>query len=140
MKKIQKLILLKIFWRRYLNKYDIVKRIEAFAPLETQEKWDSSGWIVDYTSKNVEKIYFAAVGPRPPRALPSGPAFYGRPFPALASPCAYHSFMGRPVVPDACFRNYRWSNARHKYRMRGMRRNNHACRIRRNRKGCRKME
>ena len=42
-----------------MNKYDIVKRIEAFAPLETQEKWDSSGWIVDCTSKNVEKIMFA---------------------------------------------------------------------------------
>ena len=43
-----------------MNKYDIVKRIEAFAPLETQEKWDSSGWIVDCTfSNDVEKIMFA---------------------------------------------------------------------------------
>ncbi|MBO6087163.1 Nif3-like dinuclear metal center hexameric protein [bacterium] len=30
-----------------MNKYEITKRIENFAPLETQESWDCSGWVVD---------------------------------------------------------------------------------------------
>lgn len=30
-----------------MNKYEIVQKIEDFAPLETQEKWDCSGWGVD---------------------------------------------------------------------------------------------
>ena len=30
-----------------MNKYDIVRKIEEFAPLETQENWDCSGWIVE---------------------------------------------------------------------------------------------
>ena len=30
-----------------MNKYEIVRRIEEFAPLETQEAWDASGWGVD---------------------------------------------------------------------------------------------
>ena len=30
-----------------MNKYDLVKIIENFAPLELQEKWDCSGWIVE---------------------------------------------------------------------------------------------
>ena len=30
-----------------MNKYDIVLKIEKFAPLETQEKWDCSGWGVN---------------------------------------------------------------------------------------------
>lgn len=42
-----------------MNKYDIVRKIEDFAPLETQEKWDASGWIVDKKETNVEKIMFA---------------------------------------------------------------------------------
>lgn len=42
-----------------MNKYEIVKRIEAFAPLETQEEWDSSGWIVDLPEAEVEKVLFA---------------------------------------------------------------------------------
>ena len=58
-----------------MNKYEIVQRIEKFAPLETQEKWDSSGWGVDVEltnpspltplpqgargNKNVNKILFA---------------------------------------------------------------------------------
>lgn len=42
-----------------MNKYDIVRKIEEFAPLETQEKWDSSGWIVDREGKDVNKILFA---------------------------------------------------------------------------------
>jgi len=42
-----------------LNKYEIVKKIEEFAPLDKQEKWDSSGWIVDKNSINVNKVLFA---------------------------------------------------------------------------------
>lgn len=42
-----------------MNKYEIVKRIEDFAPLETQEKWDSSGWIVEKESDEVNKVLFA---------------------------------------------------------------------------------
>lgn len=42
-----------------MNKYEIVKKIEDFAPLETQEKWDASGWIVDLQSDKVDKIMFA---------------------------------------------------------------------------------
>lgn len=42
-----------------MNKYDIVKRIEEFAPLDTQESWDASGWSVDLEEKEVHKILFA---------------------------------------------------------------------------------
>jgi dinuclear metal center YbgI/SA1388 family protein len=42
-----------------LDKYEIVKRIENFAPLETQEKWDASGWIVDKPDSKVNRIMFA---------------------------------------------------------------------------------
>lgn len=42
-----------------MNKYEIVKKIEAFAPLDTQESWDSSGWIVDNENVEVNKILFA---------------------------------------------------------------------------------
>jgi len=53
-----------------LNKYEIVQKIEKFAPLETQEKWDCSGWGVNLrgvntsgvngvNGVNVEKIMFA---------------------------------------------------------------------------------
>jgi dinuclear metal center YbgI/SA1388 family protein len=34
-----------------LNKYEIVRKIEEFAPLMSQEKWDCSGWAVDTNSK-----------------------------------------------------------------------------------------
>ncbi len=30
-----------------MNKYKLVKLIEKFAPIDTQEDWDCSGWIVD---------------------------------------------------------------------------------------------
>ena len=30
-----------------MNKFEIVRKIEEFAPLETQEKWDCSGWGVN---------------------------------------------------------------------------------------------
>ena len=42
-----------------MNKYEIVKKIEEFAPLETQEKWDSSGWLVERARVNVNKVLFA---------------------------------------------------------------------------------
>lgn len=42
-----------------MNKYEIVKRIEEFAPLESQENWDASGWIVDLADSEVDKVMFA---------------------------------------------------------------------------------
>ena len=42
-----------------MNKYEITERIERFAPLETQESWDASGWIIDLPENNVNKIMFA---------------------------------------------------------------------------------
>jgi dinuclear metal center YbgI/SA1388 family protein len=42
-----------------LNKYDLVSKIENFAPLETQESWDASGWIVDLENSEVNKVMFA---------------------------------------------------------------------------------
>ena len=56
-----------------MNKYEIVRKIEEFAPLMSQEKWDCSGWIVNTSfssfvgnsngdgleSQEVKKILFA---------------------------------------------------------------------------------
>lgn len=54
-----------------MNKYDVVRKIEEFAPPETQEKWDCSGWGVDacfprpagemlgVKGQNINKILFA---------------------------------------------------------------------------------
>lgn len=42
-----------------MNKYDVVKKIEQFAPLETQESWDASGWVVDKEGSEINKILFA---------------------------------------------------------------------------------
>lgn len=42
-----------------MNKYEITKRIEDFAPLDTQETWDSSGWIVDLSEAEINKVLFA---------------------------------------------------------------------------------
>lgn len=42
-----------------MNKYEIVQKIEDFAPLETQEKWDCSGWGVDAEQADINKILFA---------------------------------------------------------------------------------
>lgn len=42
-----------------MNKYDLVRKIEEFAPLETQEKWDASGWIINGANKEVNKVLFA---------------------------------------------------------------------------------
>lgn len=59
MKKIASKISQNVFWRKFLNKYEIVQRIEKFAPLETQESWDASGWIVELPNPEVSKIMFA---------------------------------------------------------------------------------
>ena len=37
-----------------MKKREIVRKIEQFAPLETQEKWDCSGWLVE-TEKSRHK-------------------------------------------------------------------------------------
>ena len=42
-----------------MNKYEITNKIEKFAPVETQESWDSSGWIIDNGFSEVTKILFA---------------------------------------------------------------------------------
>lgn len=42
-----------------MNKYEIVRSIEDFAPLETQESWDASGWVVDLPEPEVNKVLFA---------------------------------------------------------------------------------
>jgi dinuclear metal center YbgI/SA1388 family protein len=42
-----------------MDKYEIVKRIETLAPLDSAEKWDCSGWLVETNIKNVNKILLA---------------------------------------------------------------------------------
>lgn len=43
-----------------MNKYKLVKLIEKFAPIDTQEDWDCSGWIVDNEAVlDVNKIMLA---------------------------------------------------------------------------------
>ena len=42
-----------------MDKYEIVNRIEKFAPPETAEKWDCSGWLVETVRKDVSKIMLA---------------------------------------------------------------------------------
>ncbi|MBO7672017.1 Nif3-like dinuclear metal center hexameric protein [bacterium] len=39
-----------------MNKYDLVKKIEAVAPPETADEWDLSGWIIDNPNTDVNKI------------------------------------------------------------------------------------
>ena len=39
-----------------MNKYEITKRIEKFAPPETQDKWDCSGWLVETENQDIQKI------------------------------------------------------------------------------------
>lgn len=39
-----------------MNKYDIVKRIERFAPIDTAEKWDCVGFMVETSKVNVSKV------------------------------------------------------------------------------------
>ena len=42
-----------------MNKFDLVKRIEIFAPPETQEQWDCSGWSVCTDKQQVNKVMLA---------------------------------------------------------------------------------
>lgn len=42
-----------------MNKFDITKKIEEFAPLDLQEKWDCSGWIVCTNKKEINRIMLA---------------------------------------------------------------------------------
>lgn len=39
-----------------MNKYEITKRIEKFAPPELAEKWDCSGWVVETSNTDIQKI------------------------------------------------------------------------------------
>ena len=39
-----------------MNKYEITKRIEKFAQPELAEKWDCSGWIVETSNTDIQKI------------------------------------------------------------------------------------
>ena len=42
-----------------MNKFDLVRRIEDFAPLDTQESWDCSGWAVCTLRRDVNKVMLA---------------------------------------------------------------------------------
>jgi len=42
-----------------LNKYELISKIERIAPLESQESWDCSGWIVDCDNPQVNKVMLA---------------------------------------------------------------------------------
>ena len=42
-----------------MNKYELIRKIEEFAPPETQEDWDCSGWIVESDKKEVNNVMIA---------------------------------------------------------------------------------
>lgn len=42
-----------------MDKYQLVKKIEDFAPLETAEDWDCSGWVVETSSREIKRIMLA---------------------------------------------------------------------------------
>ena len=44
-----------------MDKYEIAKTIETFAPLELAESWDCSGWLVE-----TDKIEFSIKAPVAP--------------------------------------------------------------------------
>ena len=52
-----------------MNKYEIVRKIEEFAPLETQEKWDCSGWEVDFCSHRPAGEWLGVMGQEVNRVL-----------------------------------------------------------------------
>ena len=39
-----------------MDKYELIHKIENFAPLETQESWDASGWAVETKNKDIKKV------------------------------------------------------------------------------------
>lgn len=42
-----------------MNKYEIIRKIEDFAPPELAESWDCSGWAVETSNNDVNKIMLA---------------------------------------------------------------------------------
>lgn len=42
-----------------MNKYEIVRLIEEFAPCELQEKWDCSGWLVETKNQDISRVMVA---------------------------------------------------------------------------------
>ena len=42
-----------------MNKYELVRKIEKFAPLDIQEPWDASGWVIDNGFSEIKKVMFA---------------------------------------------------------------------------------
>ena len=42
-----------------MNKQEIYRAIEAFAPLDLAESWDCSGILVETPNNNINKIMFA---------------------------------------------------------------------------------
>ena len=42
-----------------MDKYEIIRRIEKFAPPENAEHWDCSGWIVETAKNDIKKIMLA---------------------------------------------------------------------------------
>lgn len=42
-----------------MNKYELVNIIENFAPIELQEKWDCSGWIVETSQTEIKRVMIA---------------------------------------------------------------------------------
>lgn len=42
-----------------MDKSEIIARIEEFAPLETAEPWDCSGWAVETERKEINKVFLA---------------------------------------------------------------------------------
>lgn len=42
-----------------MNKFELTDKIERFAPLDTQESWDCSGWLVCTADKEVQNVMLA---------------------------------------------------------------------------------
>lgn len=42
-----------------MDKSEIIRRIQAFAPVETSEKWDCSGWCVETAKNKIKRIMLA---------------------------------------------------------------------------------
>lgn len=42
-----------------MDKYEIIKRIETYAPLELAENWDCSGWLVETKNIDIQKVLLA---------------------------------------------------------------------------------
>ena len=42
-----------------MNKFDLIRKIDKFAPPETQENWDCSGWLVCTKNKDIQKVMLA---------------------------------------------------------------------------------